>query len=62
MLDLFPCVQTLAAPTVRNVAALCVAPNSHYKTMPGVDAYDISRDVRSFTGGMPVVAHPPCRS
>jgi len=54
MLDLLP--------TVRDVAALCVAPNSHYKTMPMVHTYDISRDVRSFAGGMPVVAHPPCRA
>ena len=44
------------------VAALCVAPNSLYKTMPGVECYDQARDVRSFTGGMPVVAHPPCRA
>ena len=47
---------------MRTVAALCVAPNSVYKTMPGVDAYDKSRDVRQFSGGMPVVAHPPCRA
>ena len=44
------------------VAALCVAPNSVYKTMPGVEAYDMARDVRTFAGGMPVVAHPPCRA
>lgn len=47
---------------MRTVAALCVAPNSVYKTMAGVDAYDKARDVRSFAGGMPVVAHPPCRA
>ena len=47
---------------MRAVAALCVAPNSVYKTMPGVDAYDKARDVRQFAGGMPVVAHPPCRA
>lgn len=48
--------------TLRTVAALCVASNSIYKTMPGVDAYDKARDVRAFPGGMPVVAHPPCRA
>jgi hypothetical protein len=48
--------------TMLPVAALCVAPNSVYKTMPGVDAYDRARDVRTFSGGMPVVAHPPCRA
>lgn len=46
----------------RTVAALCVASNSPYKAMPGVEAFDKGRDVRSFTGGMPVVAHPPCRA
>lgn len=46
----------------RTVAALCVAPNSGYKAMPGVECYDQARDVRSFPGGMPVVAHPPCRA
>jgi hypothetical protein len=42
------------------VAALCVAANSVYKTLPDVDAFDKRRDVRTFTGGMSVVAHPPC--
>ena len=46
----------------RTVAALCVAPNSGYKAMAGVDCYDMGRDVRTFAGGMPVVAHPPCRA
>lgn len=44
------------------VAALCVSPVSVYKTLFGVDCWDIKRDVRNFRGGMPVVAHPPCRS
>jgi len=44
------------------IAALCVAPNSVYKTMRDVDAYDSKRDVRTFQGGMPIVAHPPCRA
>ena len=47
---------------MRTVAALCVAPNSVYKTMAGVEAFDKARDVRQFAGGMPVVAHPPCRA
>lgn len=46
----------------RKVAALCVAPNSEYRAMPGVECYDMARDVRTFAGGMPVVAHPPCRT
>lgn len=47
---------------MRTVAVLCVAPKSIYKAIPGVECYDPTRDVRTFAGGMPVVAHPPCRS
>lgn len=43
-------------------AALFVRKDSIYKTMPGVDAYDIERDARTCTTGGPVVAHPPCRA
>lgn len=44
------------------VAALCVARISVYKSLDGVDCYDIERDARTFAGGMPIVAHPPCRA
>lgn len=44
------------------VAVLCVASNSVYKALPGVEVFDKARDVRTFAGGMPVVAHPPCRT
>jgi hypothetical protein len=44
------------------VAVLCVSAKSIYKQLAGVECYDMRRDVRSFAGGMPVVAHPPCRS
>lgn len=27
-----------------------------------LEVYDEPRDARTFTGGMPIVAHPPCRS
>lgn len=47
---------------MRKVAALCVSRGSVYFEIEGVDAYDIERDVRTFQGGMPVVAHPPCRA
>ncbi|MWL55341.1 hypothetical protein GQL84_23735, partial [Escherichia coli] len=30
--------------------------------MPECDVFDIERDARTFAGGMPVVAHPPCRA
>lgn len=44
------------------VAALCVHPRSIYRQLQSVECYDVRRDVRTFAGGMPVVAHPPCRS
>jgi hypothetical protein len=44
------------------VAALFVRADSIYKTMPGVDAYDMERDARTWSGGCQVVAHPPCRA
>jgi hypothetical protein len=30
--------------------------------MPGVDVFDADRDARTWAGGVPVVAHPPCRA
>lgn len=43
------------------IAALCVRRDSVYKARPGVDCFDADRDALSFSGGMPVIAHPPCR-
>jgi len=51
-----------AMPCSPLVAALCVANKSIYHQLCGVECYDMARDVRTFAGGMPVVAHPPCRS
>lgn len=51
----------MSAP-LQPVAALFVRQDSVYKALPGVDAWDAQRDAREFTGGMPVVAHPPCRA
>lgn len=45
----------------RQIAALCVSGRSIYKHTAGVLAYDRLRDARTFPGGIPVVAHPPCR-
>lgn len=47
---------------MRTVSVLCVHGNSIYKTMPGVEAYDMNRDARTFPGDTPIVAHPPCRA
>lgn len=44
-----------------DVGVLFSRADSIYKTLPGCDVYDIERDARTFPGGMPVVAHPPCR-
>lgn len=44
-----------------DVAVLFARVDSVYKTMPGCDVYDAERDARTFPGGMPVVAHPPCK-
>lgn len=44
------------------VAVLFARTDSHYKTLPGCDVYDIERDARTWQGGCPVVAHPPCRA
>lgn len=44
------------------VAVLFARADSIYKTMPGCDVFDIERDARTWQGGAPVVAHPPCRA
>lgn len=44
------------------VAVLFARRDSIYKTLPDCDVYDIDRDARTYAGGVPVVAHPPCRA
>jgi len=44
----------------RLVTVLFADPTSHYKTLPAVECYDRTRDARTWPGGTPVVAHPPC--
>jgi len=44
-----------------SVAVLCAAVRSVYFGLPGVDVYNLRRNAYSFKGGMPVIAHPPCR-
>lgn len=47
---------------MKTVAVLFAREDSIYKAMPGVDVFDIKRDARTWAGGSPVVAHPPCRA
>ena len=47
--------------TRRTVAVLCAARKTSYRQIPGVEVYDEDRDAYTFPGGMPVIAHPPCR-
>jgi hypothetical protein len=35
---------------------------SQFVALAGLDVYDIDRDARTWPGGCPVIAHPPCRS
>lgn len=44
------------------VAILFARRDSIYKKLHDCDVFDIDRDARTFAGGMPVVAHPPCRA
>lgn len=44
------------------IAVLFARADSVYKTIPGLDVYDIERDARTWPGGCPVIAHPPCRA
>lgn len=43
------------------VAVLFARADSFYKTIPGCDVWDEARDARNWSGGAPLVAHPPCR-
>lgn len=43
------------------VAVLCCAGRSYYRYLDQVVCYGERENARTFPGGMPVVAHPPCR-
>jgi len=42
-----------------DIAVLYATKKSIYKTL-GCDVYDLERNARNFTGGKPVIVHPPC--
>lgn len=42
------------------ISVLCAKKDSVYKTIPGVDVWDMERDAYFFTGSNPVITHAPC--
>lgn len=47
---------------MRIVTVLFARADSVYKSLPGCDVWDLERNAKKWTGGSPVVAHPPCRA
>ncbi|MBT3041996.1 MAG: hypothetical protein KME67_03970 [Candidatus Thiodiazotropha sp. (ex Codakia orbicularis)] len=50
------------AEAAKKVAVLFARSDSNYKEISDCDVYDIERDATTYAGGMPVIAHPPCRA
>lgn len=46
---------------MNKIAVLFARADSVYKTFPQCDVYDAARDALTYPGGLPIVAHPPCR-
>lgn len=44
------------------VAVLFARRDSIYKSFNDLDVFDFERNALNFTGGAPVIAHPPCRA
>jgi len=44
------------------VAVLFARADSVYKQLPGTDVWDAERDALRWSGGAPLIAHPPCRT
>jgi hypothetical protein len=44
------------------VAVLFARKDSVYKTFPDCDVFDVDRNALNYSGGRPIVAHPPCRA
>lgn len=64
---IWPCLGIIAlekndlSASCKAVAVLYARKNSVYKQIAACDVFDLARDARSFTGRLPVIAHPPCR-
>ncbi len=48
--------------SANNIAVLFARSDSNYKSIPGLDVYDIERDARTWQGGTIGIYHPPCRA
>ena len=46
----------------RSIAVLCVGEKTNYSKIGGLELYGVNRPAESFTGKIPVISHPPCRS
>ncbi|WP_051144419.1 hypothetical protein [Nevskia ramosa] len=44
------------------MAVLFARRDSFYKALPGCDVYDEDRNALTWSGGSPLIAHPPCRA
>jgi hypothetical protein len=44
-----------------DISVLCIAKNSNYKLIEGLDLWDIERDAYNYSGSNRVIAHPPCQ-
>ena len=49
-------------PYTRPVAVLFARRDSIYKSLPGLDVWDIDRNALLWPGGCSLIAHPPCRA
>lgn len=47
---------------MKQVAVLFAMERSIYNSFPEADVFDKERNALTFTGGLPIVAHPPCRA
>ncbi|QCW21935.1 hypothetical protein JessAGP_005c [Caulobacter phage Jess A] len=45
----------------QKIAALFVETDGAYFNLPGVEAFDIQRDAKTYDADWPAVAHPPCQ-
>lgn len=57
-----PATRELVKAAPLSVAVLFAKKDSVYKSLHFCDVWDKSRDATKYKGGLPVIAHPPCRA